>query len=207
MSRKEYKKREGPFCGAKKRDGSTCRQTAGQGTDHVGTGKCWLHGGASTGPKNKEKWKGNKFALKHGYYETITLENLEPEEKEKIAREDITSRPMLMNSIKLVLVREARMLKRINDLSKAAGGMVLSSMEMKEGRENGAVSELKTTRYESVIEKIQGWESQLTQVQREKTRLIEKLYQLEVSETGNDGTLAEFVRQMDAIMKRDPDAE
>lgn len=204
---KEYKKREGPFCGAKKRDGSTCRQTAGHGTDHVGTGRCKFHGGASTGPKDREARKGNKFALKHGYYETITLENLEPEEKEKIAREDITSRPMLMNSIKLVLVREARMMKRINDLANAKGGVVLSSMEMKEGRENGAVSELKTTRYESVVEKIQGWESQLTQVQREKTRLIEKLYQLEVSETGNDGTLAEFVRQMDMIMKKDPDAE
>jgi uncharacterized protein YjcR len=206
MSRK-YKEREGPFCGAKKHDGSACRNNAGHGTNHVGTGRCKFHGGASTGPKDREARKGNKFALKHGYYETITLENLEPEEKEKIAREDITSRPMLLNSIKLVLIREARMMKRINDLANATGGMILSSMEMKEGRENGAVSELKTTRYESVIEKIQGWESQLTQVQREKTRLIEKLYQLEVSETGNDGTLAEFVRQMDQIMKKDPDAE
>ena len=204
---RKYKEREGPFCGSKTHSGGVCRNHAGQRTDHPGTGRCWLHGGRSTGPKDREARKGNKFALKHGRHETITLENLEPEEKEKIEREDITSRPMLMNSIKLVLVREARMMKRINDLSKTPGGMVLSSIEMKEGRENGAVSELKTTKMESVIEKIQGWESQLTQVQREKTRLIEKLYQLEVSETGNDGTLAEFVRQMDSIMKRDPGAE
>jgi hypothetical protein len=36
-------------CGARKRDGSGehCTQTAGWGTDHVGTGKCRLHGGAT----------------------------------------------------------------------------------------------------------------------------------------------------------------
>lgn len=42
------------LCGAKKRDGSgeTCRQVAGWGTDHVGTGRCKLHGGLS--PKGPE---------------------------------------------------------------------------------------------------------------------------------------------------------
>lgn len=36
-------------CGSRKRDGSgdRCTQTAGWGTDHVGTGKCRLHGGAT----------------------------------------------------------------------------------------------------------------------------------------------------------------
>lgn len=36
-----------PRCGAKKRDGSgdTCKRGAGQGTDHVGIGRCSLHGG------------------------------------------------------------------------------------------------------------------------------------------------------------------
>lgn len=36
-------------CGAKTRSGSPCQQVAGWGTDHVGTGRCKLHGGASTG--------------------------------------------------------------------------------------------------------------------------------------------------------------
>lgn len=36
-----------PFCGAAKKDGTTCRQTAGKRTNHVGIGNCWLHGGAT----------------------------------------------------------------------------------------------------------------------------------------------------------------
>src|SRR5690606_14601494 len=36
-------------CGAKTRSGSPCQQVAGWGTDQVGTGRCKLHGGASTG--------------------------------------------------------------------------------------------------------------------------------------------------------------
>lgn len=43
-------------CGAKTRRGSKCQQVAGWGTNHVGEGRCKLHGGASTGP------------VKHGRY-------------------------------------------------------------------------------------------------------------------------------------------
>jgi len=50
-------------CGAKTRAGTPCQQKAGWGTDHVGTGRCKLHGGKSTGAP-----QGNKNALKHGRY-------------------------------------------------------------------------------------------------------------------------------------------
>lgn len=33
------------YCGARKRDGSVCRQRAGYGTEHPGIGKCRYHGG------------------------------------------------------------------------------------------------------------------------------------------------------------------
>jgi hypothetical protein len=42
-------------CGAKTRGHSTCQQPAGWGTDHVGVGKCKLHGGASTHPTYKRR--------------------------------------------------------------------------------------------------------------------------------------------------------
>lgn len=39
---------DGPKCGGKKRQGAgTCTQTAGWGTDHVGVGRCKLHGGST----------------------------------------------------------------------------------------------------------------------------------------------------------------
>jgi hypothetical protein len=35
------------LCGARKRNGDTCRAFAGQGTDHHGVGRCKYHGGAT----------------------------------------------------------------------------------------------------------------------------------------------------------------
>jgi hypothetical protein len=46
-----------PKCGAKTRAGSPCRQPAGFKTDHVGQGRCNLHGGATP--------------VKHGRYSSI----------------------------------------------------------------------------------------------------------------------------------------
>jgi hypothetical protein len=59
-------------CGAKKKRGGLCGRPAGWGTDHPGTGKCKLHGGRSTGPKDKAKasasQRGNRNARKTGEY-------------------------------------------------------------------------------------------------------------------------------------------
>lgn len=52
-------------CGAKTRNGTPCKKTAGWGTNHPGTGRCKLHGGASTGPKDLRR---NKNAEKHGLF-------------------------------------------------------------------------------------------------------------------------------------------
>ncbi|ENW97969.1 hypothetical protein F900_03436 [Acinetobacter modestus] len=61
----------GNKCGAKTRIGGKCQHVAGHRTDHVGTGKCYLHGGASKGPR-KGALNGNKNAYKHGRYAKIT---------------------------------------------------------------------------------------------------------------------------------------
>jgi hypothetical protein len=57
------------YCGAKTRSGGSCKRPAGWGTDHVGTGRCKLHGGKSTGAKSIEgKQKVSQNAKKHGAY-------------------------------------------------------------------------------------------------------------------------------------------
>ena len=53
-------------CGAKTKVGGKCQYQAGKGTDHLGTGRCRLHGGASKGAP-----VGNKNAEKHGIYARI----------------------------------------------------------------------------------------------------------------------------------------
>lgn len=59
-------------------DGGYCANVAGQGTDHLGEGKCKYHGGCSTGAP-----KGNQNAVKHGLYAKRSnyYENLPAEEK------------------------------------------------------------------------------------------------------------------------------
>src|SRR5262245_48883446 len=42
-----------PLCGALKRDGTTCRAFAGQGTDHIGLGACKWHGGSTIQHRQK----------------------------------------------------------------------------------------------------------------------------------------------------------
>jgi hypothetical protein len=44
---KPRKPHDGRTCGAKTRKGTSCQARAGHGTDHVGQGKCKLHGGAT----------------------------------------------------------------------------------------------------------------------------------------------------------------
>lgn len=68
MSKERNKPHDKKTCGAKTRAGTPCKRPAGWGTDHVGTGRCKLHGGKSTGPKDKTKVKGNKNAEVHGLY-------------------------------------------------------------------------------------------------------------------------------------------
>src|SRR5690625_2180142 len=64
MQNKAYDKK---YCGAKTRAGTPCKRPAGWGTNHVGEGRCKLHGGKSTGPP-PEKMKKNSNARTHGLF-------------------------------------------------------------------------------------------------------------------------------------------
>jgi hypothetical protein len=44
---------KGNLCGAKKRNGEPCRNFAGQNTNHLGIGACWLHGGRMKSSRKK----------------------------------------------------------------------------------------------------------------------------------------------------------
>ncbi len=56
-------------CGAKTHSGTKCQKPAGWGTDHVGSGRCKLHGGV-VGKKHGPP-KGSQNALKHGIYSRL----------------------------------------------------------------------------------------------------------------------------------------
>src|SRR5690349_3505226 len=65
------------ICGAKNRQGQPCKRPAGWGTDHVGSGKCKLHGGASLKGMASKTFKHGNSSI----YRDFIADNL----KDKVA--------------------------------------------------------------------------------------------------------------------------
>lgn len=100
---------ERKFCGAKaKQTGQPCRRPAGWGTNHPGTGRCKLHGGCSTGPKDI---RGNKNARTHGAYETIIRDRLT--EEERAVFDAISADPNMDQEIKILRFKLLRLLEPV----------------------------------------------------------------------------------------------
>lgn len=94
------------YCGAKaKQTGQPCRRPAGWGTSHPGTGRCKLHGGCSTGPKDN---RGNKNARTHGVYETIIRDRLT--EEEQAVFDAISADPKMDQELKILRFKLLRLL-------------------------------------------------------------------------------------------------
>jgi transposase-like protein len=101
--------KEKNICGAKaKQTGGPCRRPAGWGTSHPGTGKCKLHGGCSTGPKDAT---GNKNARTHGVYETIIRDRLT--ESEKAVFDAISDDSNMSQEIRILRFKLLRLLEPI----------------------------------------------------------------------------------------------
>lgn len=175
------------ICGAKTRKGTPCLRPAGWGTNHPGIGRCKLHGGSSTGPKDQ---RNNKNAVKTGEYETIWFDTLDEEEKELFHQINLDKIKQLDNEIKLTEIRERRMMKRIQKL-KEKDFTVISH---KEGVERGKTTSLEES--QGTLGQIQAIEEALTRVQAHKAKLIDLKHKLEldmgITTNDNEG-IKEFI--------------
>lgn len=91
-----------PLCGAKTRSGSPCRNKAGYKTDHVGQGRCHLHGGLNP--------------IKHGRYSTITR----PRIKELLEQFENDPAPMdLLPEVKLLRALLTDFVERYDEVTEA----------------------------------------------------------------------------------------
>ena len=136
------------------------------------------HGG--TGPP------GNKNAVTTGEFETLLFDCLDPEEKKLADAVPADKEQLLLQEIRLLTIREHRMLKRIDALRKseeesvAAGkyeiavpqGMTVTGY--KAGIEKGKITDL--GEYKGILGQIQAIEDALTRVQARKQRAIEALH-------------------------------
>lgn len=173
MARNPQKKR----CKARNRSGERCKNWAKPGWD-----VCYYHGAGGGAPP--EKMIGNKNALKTGEYETIWLDTLDDEERVFFSRIDTDVARQLDEEIRLMTIRERRMMRRIQELRQQT--QVLE--DVTESDEMGV-----TTRYVAALIRIQQIEEALTRVQEKKTRLLELKHKVASTSGDGDDALAGLV--------------
>lgn len=100
-------------CGATTRKGTSCHNIP------MKNGRCRMHGGKSTGPKDRKKLcrnknaAGNKARITTGEYETITWEKLTAQEQNKLRqRHSLQPHQRINNPYVMEDVRLARMMRR-----------------------------------------------------------------------------------------------
>lgn len=115
--------------------------------------------------KRKGGQPGNKNAVTTGEFETLLFDCLKPEERELANSVPSDKEQLLLQEIRLLTVREYRMLKRIEDLQR----MDFTVVKKKSGDEF-SIEEHAT------LGQIQSIEDALTRVQSRKQRAIETLH-------------------------------
>jgi uncharacterized protein YjcR len=125
--------------------------------------------------------KGNTRALKTGEYETIYDDLLTEEEKTIMMQQELYDKKyQIMSEIKLLSVRERRILKKIEDLQ---NGKEMSIVRMSKSSSNNVSyrnnGTLTTTEAESTTNITQRLDEALTRVQEAKRRYIDSYHKIE----------------------------
>lgn len=154
-----------------KQSGERCKRWCPKGW------KVCKNHGAHSGLK-KGQGKGNKNAVSTGEYEKIWLDTLESDEKEMFDEMEVDIMKMIEQSIKLIYIRERRMLHRIERLKEKEFNIV--QLEQRVGIDK---SETNVVKRELNVETIQRIEEALTRLQDKKMRLIELKQKIENGDT------------------------
>lgn len=130
--------------------------------------------------------ENNKNAVTTGEYESIYKDVLDDDELEFFNNYSVKSKvEELEDELKLLNIREKRMLKRIADLKHTGKDLTISSITRNKSSTTeygGTESESSSTYAESTVEKIQRIEEALTRIQEAKRRCIESLHKFELDD-------------------------
>lgn len=153
---------------------------------HTKKEKACTQKGGQPGNKNAIGNKGgaapekNKNAVKTGEFEALFFDALEEDEKQLISMVQLDKEQLLLQEIQLLTVRERRMLKRIEDLKRAASDQEeikaagMTAVKYKSGTEKDKWTDL--TEYTGALGQIQAVEDALTRVQARKQKAIDSLH-------------------------------
>lgn len=171
LSKEEYRKL--PRCGSKRRgdnDDKACQNIAGARTNHIGIGRCYLHGG-NAGRKKKDT--GFKQEREEDY-DTISFNTLTPEEQKLWNNVSVDSETQLKHDLKLITIREKRMLDRMNQLIDEGRMSIVEESDEIKDTEDGI--ETKNVRKSTAnMERIQSIEESLIRLGKQKLNIMEQL--------------------------------
>jgi uncharacterized protein YjcR len=187
--------RKGPKCGANTKSGKPCKNPAGLRTHHSGEGKCYKHGGASQGAP-----QGNKNAVVTGEYETLHYSALTPEEQALYDGVTVSPREQTEGSIRLLSVREHRILIRIRRAQEAeelAEGFELSKLTTHQGWNVKGKVDFTVAERTSLLDTIMRLEDALTRVQAMKAKAVEALRAILKENPESSGGLDAIVAAID----------
>lgn len=158
-----------------------CKATTRQGKRYKnppvrGYSVCRMHG-ANAHNRGGGPRPGNKNAVTTGEYETIWIDQLDDEERVLFDRILPDVLAQLNDEIRLVTIRERRMLQRIARLSETDFTLVETSHE--EGLGPHGPVDRTTQKREATLGQIQRIEEALTRVQAQKARLLDLKHKVE----------------------------
>ncbi len=153
------------ICGARNRKGHPCKLPAGWGTDHVGQGRCKLHGGCAGAPR------GNKNALKTGENESIYADLMTEEERSFLACASVDPLAVLDEQIALCTIRIRRMLALRMEAEETLARLD-EEVEVSQGINMGQDVDLVVTRRRSQLERLARIEDAITRVQGQMRQLV-----------------------------------
>jgi uncharacterized protein YjcR len=177
------------YCGAKTRSGNPCKNRA------MPNGRCRMHGGKATGAPTK-----NKNAVTHGEHEAIWVDTLEVDERvffDAMSTVDVLKH--LDDEIRLMTIRERRMMQRIADLKQHEFTVV----SYKTGTEKGDETDIQES--EGTLGQIQAIEEALTRVQDKKSKMLEMKHKIQDGDNSDDTD--DWVAAIKAVAERRKKAE
>jgi uncharacterized protein YjcR len=130
-----------------------------------------MHGGTNDGAP-----EGNKNAVTTGEHETIYTSTLDEAERSLYEGLDTDQLVRLDHEIRLIAIRERRMLERIAELKDEAFTIV--EKKSKEGRGPEGPVDIDEKKLRATLGQIQDIEKALTRVQKEHRKMLWKKYKM-----------------------------
>lgn len=146
----------------------------------------------AVGNKGGAAPKGNKNAVTTGEFETLLFDCLEPEEKQLAEAVPADKEQLLLQEIRLLTVREHRMLRRIEDLKRED----FTTVKKKKGTEKDKWTDLDEEH--ATLGQIQNIEDALTRIQARKQAALDSLHRYGV----DDARLEIEIKRLDLAARK-----